>query len=689
MTKKDYELRDLNEKFREDFNPEKTTEEDVISFVNKGGDLNYTRNEEYSNLIWIFINEDYMKELKLLQCLIDNGLDVNAKRKRAYYDSYWKEEFRTPLMHLLNMFCLNYYYTFSSKTYDKEDVNNLVKILLDNGAQLDIIEENGQKYARFDSENRYDIYKTQVKKGYVLPKGVKLYRNEKDDAFNEQMDDLSSAFDDVEDDAFWEDIEKSAAARKKQEEENPYTFEKWALEYLDGYEKGMEVYDGDIDCTEKEISIDYPEDFNDRPHIVYSERIVSLKGCPKIVNGNFNCSGNKLVSLDEAPVEVKGTFDCSNNWLETLECAPKKVEESFYCDNNSLISLKGSPDFVGGFFSCKNNKELKTLEHISKEIKNDIYCTDCENLEDIYSFVDRDKHFVYHSNTKVEQNNITFERWALRYLARYEKGMEVYEGHLDCSYSKYNHIKISSLEGCPKIVKGNFNCSKNNLTSLEGGPEVVEGIFDCSQNKLETLKGAPKKILVGFDSDDFREEIKVNDFKCTHNKLKSLEHIPKLDDELGVIDASWNQLKNIEHIQNKALKSLSLTDNKITSLKGCPEVIHKDFFCHKNELESLRFGPNNVGNYYSVDDNKLKSLKYMPKEVPYIFQCRDNLLENLDYHPLKVGAWSDCSNNRLKTLKGVENIEIRMYLNVYGNPEIDVDDYKLKEGTIEKYKRTF
>ena len=109
------------------------------------------------------------------------------------------------------------------------------------------------------------------------------------------------------------------------------------------------------------------------------------------------------------------------------------------------------------------------------------------NLEDIYSFVDVNKNFVYHSNTKIEQNNITFERWALRYLAHYEKGMEIYDGHIDCSKSKYKPIEISSLEGCPKIVKGNFNCSKNNLTSLEGGPEVVEGIFDCSQNKLETL----------------------------------------------------------------------------------------------------------------------------------------------------------------------------------------------------------
>jgi hypothetical protein len=41
--------------------------------------------------------------------------------------------------------------------------------------------------------------------------------------------------------------------------------------------------------------------------------------------------------------------------------------------------------------------------------------------------------------------------------------------------------KVSSLKGCPKVIKGDFNCSANkNLKSLEGSPEIVEGFFDCS-----------------------------------------------------------------------------------------------------------------------------------------------------------------------------------------------------------------
>lgn len=36
-------------------------------------------------------------------------------------------------------------------------------------------------------------------------------------------------------------------------------------------------------------------------------------------------------------------------------------------------------------------------------------------------------------------------------------------------------------------VKGNFNCSCNNLQSLKGAPEYVGGDFDCSFNKIENI----------------------------------------------------------------------------------------------------------------------------------------------------------------------------------------------------------
>lgn len=65
---------------------------------------------------------------------------------------------------------------------------------------------------------------------------------------------------------------------------------------------------------------------------------------------------------------------------------------------------------------------------------------------------------------------------------------------------------LTSLEGAPEIVGGDFNCYQNNLTSLKGGPKKVGWDFDCSDNKLTALEGAPKEV--------------GGSFYCHNNKVK-------------------------------------------------------------------------------------------------------------------------------------------------------------------------
>lgn len=65
-------------------------------------------------------------------------------------------------------------------------------------------------------------------------------------------------------------------------------------------------------------------------------KLLTLRGCPRIVKKSFNCSHNKLEDLKGAPSEVGGSFYCYSNNLTTLEGAPKKVEEDFNCRFNSI-----------------------------------------------------------------------------------------------------------------------------------------------------------------------------------------------------------------------------------------------------------------------------------------------------------------------------------------------------------------
>ncbi|MGD9625959.1 MAG: hypothetical protein AB7D41_08090 [Arcobacter sp.] len=672
MTEKEYQLRELNEKFYKKFYIPKMTCKKIESFVKQGGDLNYTRNGKLENIIWEFLDEENMKYINIFDCLIKNGLNINTKIKFDGDSLVWEDKEVNILIYILKMFSSDYYRAENSEYYDKKNVLNFVKYLIKNGSELPIFIKDRQKYLDFDSLNKYDIYNELIKDGFKLPKNIKLYKDEENISFNKQLDEVLSIFD--------EHIKDSKSDVKKYTK-LVYTFEDWALEYLPNYEKGMEIYEGDIECFPKIINND-TYDFEDRGSILYSKNITSLKGCPKIIKGNFNCSKNELESLEYGPREVLGNFDCSNNYLE---------------------SLKYSPEIVHGNFNCSRNK-LRDLRGISKDIRGYIDCIKNYNLKNIFDFVDLNKNFVYHSKTKIEQDNVTFKDWYLYTYGIDLTGIEILNKGLNCRYNEnYNPIKITSLEGCPKIINGEFdcsgnklktlehapqkifgrfNCSKNQIISLKGGPKFVQGVYDCSYNQLNSLEGGPEEIEVM--KDESFNYIIYNNYNCEGNKLTSLEYMIKLDDRYGSINASWNKLETLKGLKNKKLKSLKIISNKLTSLKYCPEIIHEDFMCSENNLETLEFGPLTVGHYFRCNNNKLRSLKFSPKEVPYIFDCSNNLLVNLEDHPLKVGVWSECQMNRLKSLKGIENCKIMQYINVSDNPELKKIDYKPLEGKIKK-----
>ena len=127
-------------------------------------------------------------------------------------------------------------------------------------------------------------------------------------------------------------------------------------------------------------------------------------------------------------------------------------------------------------------------------------------------------------------------------------------------------LELSSLEGCPEKVGGDFICGFADLTSLEGCPKEVGGSFDCRFNNLTSLEGCPEKVGGGFD--------------CHGNKL--------------------------------------------TSLEGAPKEVDGNFDCHNSKLTSLEGCPEKVGGYFDCGDNKLTSLEGAPKEVSGDFYCRGN-----------------------------------------------------------------
>jgi len=136
---------------------------------------------------------------------------------------------------------------------------------------------------------------------------------------------------------------------------------------------------------------------------------------------------------------------------------------------------------------------------------------------------------------------------------------QTYKGDIDVSFKK-----LTTLEGAPKIINGNFNCSNNKLTTLEGAPETVDGAFYCYDNNLTSLKGSP--------------EVVEGAFWCHGNKL--------------------------------------------TSLNGSPRTVTGGFYCYGNNLTTLEGAPESVGGIFNCSYIKKLTQLDIDKLVQYNIKGR-------------------------------------------------------------------
>ena len=98
--------------------------------------------------------------------------------------------------------------------------------------------------------------------------------------------------------------------------------------------------------------------------------------------------------------------------------------------------------------------------------------------------------------------------------------------------------------------------------------------------------------------------------------------------------------------------SVMLTDTSLRRLPIKFGRVDGDFYCHGNQLKTLKGAPEFVGGDFNCSNNQLKSLKYAPKEVGGSFSCHDNVLTSLYGSPRHVKGNFNAFLNELITLGG-------------------------------------
>ena len=284
----------------------------------------------------------------------------------------------------------------------------------------------------------------------------------------------------------------------------------------------------------------------------FVHNLTSLKGAPKEVKGDFDCSHNNLTSLKGAPEKVKGYFDCNNNNLTSLEYAPKEVGDKFNCSHNNLTSLKGAPKKVGDFYCGFNN--LTSLEYAPKEVKGDFYC---------------------YTNKLITL-----------------KGCPKKVGdNFECSYNN-----LTSLKDGPEKVGGDFDCSNNDLTTLEYAPKEVGIDFDCKNNrKLKSLEGIGKvkgKIFTNV------KDIERNFIGLIQKVFKDAE---EMDDNVIILDRKEKYTEGFDYV------TVNLTMEKISPSKV--NVMFEILDDEGNNIHELSEYEEEIEITYKNTSDLLKQLK--------------------------------------------------------------------------------
>ena len=176
-------------------------------------------------------------------------------------------------------------------------------------------------------------------------------------------------------------------------------------------------FDGSVDVPGN-VNLEFanlskiPINFNkvDGNFTVHGNHLKSLKGCPKEVGDNFDCSNNKLTTLKYAPIVVhRGGYLCDNNELVTLEGCASKISNAFYCDHNKLKNLVGGPKITGQYH-CYDNPiiELTGFPEVFGSNYADVGCPVHEITELVFVF-NLQKFVNYINEHNVIQGNKIFE----------------------------------------------------------------------------------------------------------------------------------------------------------------------------------------------------------------------------------------------------------------------------------------
>lgn len=169
------------------------------------------------------------------------------------------------------------------------------------------------------------------------------------------------------------------------------------------------------------------------------------------------------------------------------------------------------------------------------------------------------------SNNGIIDGSVSLDHLYLRELPEFFKDLTI-DGDFSCS-----HNKITSLKNCPKIINGSFSFTGNNISSLDGMPTDIGGFCILSDNNLTSLDGLSQTLH------------RLHGISFRKNKLTNLNGL-NMDVVYSVFNISENRLTSLKGCPNIVYGYVYVNDNLLTSLDGISKTIDGNLSCYGNPV---------------------------------------------------------------------------------------------------------
>jgi len=139
---------------------------------------------------------------------------------------------------------------------------------------------------------------------------------------------------------------------------------------------------------------------------------IDVNGIIELSKSGFSGNFPEYIQFNK----IIGAFYCSKNEeMTTLRGCPKIVTGDFSCTQTSITSLEYGPTYVGDHYFCHNCDELKSLKGV-KTIKETLCCQYCKHIKELQI-----KEILKTPNVKIKKIWFSYEDKKERYYDINEK----------------------------------------------------------------------------------------------------------------------------------------------------------------------------------------------------------------------------------------------------------------------------